>query len=141
MSGSDLVDPWAEKAGQYHPEAKSILEHLNATTGLRYRPVDSNLTIISARLNEPGVDADGVRTMIYRQTQLWKGTDMEKYLRPETLFRKSKFDAYYAARLVPVRPNISVNKTVRKDWSNADEEARAAFGEWAGTQPTTQTQP
>ncbi len=32
--------------------------------------------------------------MIDKKTTEWKGTEMEKYLRPETLFSPSKFENY-----------------------------------------------
>lgn len=93
--------PGMPKAG-YHPDARAVLHILNEAAGLHYREVDANLKIISARLREPGVTIDGVRQMIQRQCQLWKGTDYGKYLRPETLFRPSKFEGYYAQRNDPV---------------------------------------
>ena len=40
--------------------------------------------------------------MIIRQVKMWKGTSMAKYLRPETLFNKTKFDSYYAAKDLPI---------------------------------------
>jgi hypothetical protein len=43
--------------------------------------------------------------MIDRQCALWKpDAKMCEFLRPETLFGKEKFDNYYAARLVEVKP-------------------------------------
>ena len=48
------------------------------------------------------MDIEGVKKMIVRQCKRWKGTEMAEYLRPETLFNKTKFDGYYAARDLPV---------------------------------------
>lgn len=94
-----------EKKPAYHPEARTILTFLNEAAGFRYREVDSNLKVISARLNEVDVTVDGVKKMILRQCQRWKGTEREVYLRPETLFRASKFDAYYASRELELNLN------------------------------------
>jgi hypothetical protein len=48
------------------------------------------------------VTLEGVRQMILRQCKRWKGTSQAEYLRPETLFGKSKFDSYYATRDLPI---------------------------------------
>jgi uncharacterized phage protein (TIGR02220 family) len=63
------------------------------------------LRIISARLNEDGVTLDGVRHMITRQVERWKDTPQAEYLRPETLFGKTKFQGYYANRDLPINTN------------------------------------
>jgi uncharacterized phage protein (TIGR02220 family) len=87
---------------QYHVDARSVLAYLNECSGKKFRDTDPNLALISARLIESGVSADGVRIMIHRMTRLWKATKMEEYLRPETLFGKTKFDNYYAAKDQPI---------------------------------------
>ncbi len=79
-----------------------ILAHLNSVTGSKFRPVAATLDPICARLREPGVDVAGVLKMIDRQVARWRGTEMEQYLRPSTLFRASKFNEYYAAKDQPV---------------------------------------
>lgn len=85
----------------YHKHSRTVLFYLNEKTGHHYRETDPNLKFISARLSEPEVDLDGIKVMIDRQVQEWKETEMEKYLRPETLFNRTKFDSYYASRLIP----------------------------------------
>jgi uncharacterized phage protein (TIGR02220 family) len=85
----------------YHKDSRAVLYILNEASGSHYREVDSNLALISARLREPDVDLVGVRLMIARQCKLWKGTEWEPYLRPETLFAKKKFDSYYGNREKP----------------------------------------
>lgn len=85
-----------------HEAARPILHYLNEKAGVRYRETETNLGFIGARLAEPDVTPAGVRMMIDRQVRKWKGTDMEEYLRPETLFNATKFDGYYAAREQPI---------------------------------------
>ena len=92
---------------EYHTNARSALHLLNEKTGKHFRETDANLGIISARLRESGVDLDGVKQMIARQCDRWKGTTQEEYLRPETLFGKTKFDSYYAAKDLPVQTQES----------------------------------
>lgn len=91
---------------EYHPHSRIALHWLNEKSGRHYRETDGNLGVISARLKEDGVDIEGVKSMVDRQCALWKpDPKMAEFLRPETLFGKSKFDAYYAARLVEVKLN------------------------------------
>lgn len=87
---------------KHHERAREVLDTLNTLCGRNFRDTETNLSIISARLNETGVTAGEVCKMIRRQVLKWKGTDMEEYLRPETLFRASKFETYYANRDFPI---------------------------------------
>lgn len=98
-----------ESEGIYHKDSRTVLHLLNEAAGRHYRETDANLKFISARLSEPGVDLGGMRQMIGRQCKKWNGTNMADYLRPETLFNKTKFDGYYAARQEPINENSSIN--------------------------------
>jgi len=91
----------SEKIVRYEV-ARRLLGHLAQATGKPFREVESNLSIIAARLAEAGVEEAGCRVMINRQVSRWKGTPQEEYLRPITLFAKTKFDSYYSARDLPV---------------------------------------
>lgn len=106
----DLSCSDGEKTSDYHKDSRTVLWTLNELSGSSYREVDANLTIISQRLKEPEVDVEGVRVMIARQVKLWKGSDMEKYLRPATLFAKTKFDSYYGQREKPIHENNGANR-------------------------------
>ena len=88
--------------GRYHKDSRVALHFLNEASGKHFRETDANLTVISARLREPEVTIDGVRVMIERQCKRWKDTPQSEYLRPETLFGKTKFDGYYAAKDLPI---------------------------------------
>lgn len=70
------------------------IEYLNQKTGRRYRPVESNMRMVQARLRE-GYSLSDVKAVIDRQVGLW-GEDkkMQEYLRPATLFAASKFASY-----------------------------------------------
>ena len=78
----------------YRAESKTILAFLNEKTGKGFREVDANLSLIEARLKS-GVELQDCRTLIARKVRDW-GTDpkMVSYLRPETLFNKTKFETY-----------------------------------------------
>lgn len=80
-------------------EAKGILEYLNQKANRSFRPVSAHLDPIRARLNEAGVTAEGVRQMIDVKCADWlNDRNLSQYLRPQTLFRKSKFAEYYDNR-------------------------------------------
>lgn len=78
---------------------KNIVEYLNAKAGTQYRSsTESTARHIKARLNE-GFTVDDFFTVIDKKCAEWKGTDMEKYLRPETLFG-TKFESYLNAKVI-----------------------------------------
>jgi uncharacterized phage protein (TIGR02220 family) len=103
--------------------AKKVLAHLNASTGRQFRETGANLSFIDGRLQEAGVDVDGCLQMVSRQCQKWSNDPkMKDYLRPETLFNKTKFDSYYAARAEPVQDSSS-----QKPWeAQRDKRAQIA---------------
>ena len=51
------------------------------------------MDLISARLKEGFLFGD-FKIVIDKKVKDWKGTDWSKYLRPTTLFSKSKFENY-----------------------------------------------
>ena len=79
-----------------------IVQRLNEKAGTRYR-ANSKATArhIEARLNE-GYTLQDFYTVIDKKCAEWKGGEMEKYLRPETLFG-SKFEGYLNARITANR--------------------------------------
>lgn len=77
-------------------EINNIVEFLNEKAGTRYRAGGSSTKKhISARIAE-GLTIDDFKAVIEKKCAEWKGTDMEKYLRPETLFG-TKFESYLNA--------------------------------------------
>lgn len=74
-------------------DIKEIVEYLNTKLNTKYRYTTKSIqSNIRARLNE-GFTVDDFKTVIDKKKQTWKGTDFEKYLRPETLFG-TKFQSY-----------------------------------------------
>ncbi|MDG3146307.1 replication initiator protein A [Streptococcus suis] len=81
-----------------------ILDYLNELTNSSFRVTNKNTQrLIAARLNE-GYTVDDIKLVIKDKTDEWlhkigvpewqKDKDMEKYLRPSTLFKVSKFEEY-----------------------------------------------
>ena len=91
----------SSKNTELKEQSEAVLAYLSEKTGRSMRMTPSRLSSLVARLCEVDGDVAGVRKMIDRQCALWKGTDMEQYLRPDTLFRASKFMSYYETRDLP----------------------------------------
>ena len=75
-------------------EAIEILAFLNEKTGRNYQPVPANIDMILARLKE-GNSIEDCRAVIAKKCREW-GPDekMTQYLRPATLFNRTKFAQY-----------------------------------------------
>jgi uncharacterized phage protein (TIGR02220 family) len=72
---------------------KSIVEFLNEKCGTSYRSSTvKTQRLIKARFNE-GFTEEDFRKVIETKARDWLGTEMEQYLRPETLFG-TKFEGY-----------------------------------------------
>lgn len=114
VTGGDTnpKEPLAEPSFQESPssiptngsqaDVLAVLDHLNFVSARRYRPVKATLRLISARLKESEVTVAGCRMMIERQMKMWRGTRMEEYMRPKTLFAASNFASYYDSRDLPI---------------------------------------
>lgn len=73
---------------------KEIIDYLNMRTSQHYKYNNKNTKEhINARLKE-GFTIDDFKTVIDKMCVEWINTDMQKYLRPDTLFRPSKFESY-----------------------------------------------
>lgn len=78
----------------YKEEIKEIIDYINIKLNTRYR-YDSkqNNKFIQARLDE-GFTVQDFLTVIDIKFKEWYGTDMAKFLNPQTLFRPSNFEKY-----------------------------------------------
>lgn len=73
-----------------------IVSHLNAKANKKFRlETPDTKKHIKARLSE-GFTIDDFKTVIDKKCAEWLGTDMEQYLRPQTLFG-TKFESYLNA--------------------------------------------
>lgn len=71
-----------------------IIEYLNLKTGSKFKPTTKPyVQAIRSRLKE-GYTVDDFKTVIDKKCREWKGTKLEKYLTPKTLFALSHFDTY-----------------------------------------------
>lgn len=71
-----------------------IIEYLNLKTGSKFKPTTKPyVQAIRSRLKE-GYTVDDFKTVIDKKCREWKGTKLEKFLTPKTLFAPSHFDTY-----------------------------------------------
>lgn len=110
-------------------DPKAILQHLNERAGHAYRPVESNLRMIRARLAE-GATPEECRAVINAKVAQWaKDAKMAEYLRPATLFNATNF-AQYAGQL----PKAEAGGGSGEWWQAAGFEKRWE-AEYAGVTP------
>lgn len=95
-----------EEQGTGTKEGEAILAFLNLKAGREFRPTKENIKLIEARLSEVHGDIDGIQKMISRMVARWApDPKMVEYLRPQTLFGKEKFSAYYDNRNLAIHAN------------------------------------
>jgi uncharacterized phage protein (TIGR02220 family) len=91
-------------------QAVEILEFLNQKAKRAYRPVDTNLKLIMARLKS-GATVTDCRQVIAKKTREWKSDPkMAEYLRPATLFNATKFEQYVGELILSEEEEIHANQ-------------------------------
>lgn len=76
----------------------NIIAYLNDKAGTNYRSTTNKTqSLIRARINEKFTEED-FYTVIDKKVEEWKGTEFEKFLRPETLFG-NKFESYLNSKI------------------------------------------
>lgn len=104
-----------------------IIDYLNLKADKGFRPdTKGTRDFIKARWNQ-GFTLEDFKRVIDVKVSKWKGdADMDRFLRPETLFG-NKFEGYLnEARVKPTGPKIVTDQTkknisVMKDWLNKTE--------------------
>ncbi|MCS8572978.1 conserved phage C-terminal domain-containing protein [Pediococcus pentosaceus] len=83
---------------------KEIISYLNEKAGTKYRASGSKTQrLIKARFND-GFNDEDFKKVINIKVAEWSGTDMAKYLRPETLFG-TKFESYLNQKVKKSKTN------------------------------------
>jgi uncharacterized phage protein (TIGR02220 family) len=75
-------------------KADAVIDYLNAKAGKQYRHSKTSRNMITPRLNEGFTVEDCYKVIDTKVAEWGSDSRMEKYLRPETLFRASHFEAY-----------------------------------------------
>lgn len=87
-------------------KAKLVLDALNQKSGKAFRYTDSNLRLIKARLKDYTVE-DCLKVIGIKCSQWKNNPEMNKYLRPETLFNATKFGGYLEEQEVKASPQYT----------------------------------
>lgn len=89
-----------------------VVDYLNQKAGTKYKSSGKKTqSLINSRVKD-GFKLDDFKKVIDNKTAEWQGTDMEQYLRPETLFG-TKFEGYLNQK--PVKPKQRQNFTQNND--------------------------
>ena len=106
------------KEGKNNKIVQNVVTHLNVAAGTRYRyQTESTKRVITARLSD-GYKEKDLLTVIDKKTEEWKGTDMEKFLRPQTLFG-GKFENYLN------QPRVSGKKENKNSFNHFPQRERS----------------
>ena len=107
LGGTETVSICSNCHAEFHKKEnmripyKDIVDYLNSKTNQNYKPTtNSTRKHIKARIEE-GFTLEDFKKVIDNMCSEWYGNDMQKYLRPETLFG-TKFESY-------------LNREVKKD--------------------------
>lgn len=101
-----------------------IVSYLNERTGRHYRCVEATKRLIRARFSD-GYTLDDFKTVIDKMCDERMGTDLEKYLRPNTLFASSHFDDYLNWTVRPTQHREAISN----DSTRAGLESRGFYGD------------
>jgi uncharacterized phage protein (TIGR02220 family) len=95
LSGKpDVPSPTEAKSKPNSAECGALLEYLNEKSGSHFKPVDSNLKLIQARINE-GATTEEIKQVIDTKAAEWMSDEQMKiYLRPATLFSPKNYAQY-----------------------------------------------
>lgn len=96
-----------------------VLDYLNDKAGTHFKPVDCHIKLIKARLKSYSLEQ--VKGVIDMKVKEWKGTSMQQYLRPKTLFCETNFENY--VNCLPA--HISTARITEKSYSK--EELNSLF--------------
>lgn len=99
--------PLKEKDIYIHPQSldcidsltmdcNEVIDFLNQVAGTSYKHSETSRKPIRARLND-GFTVDDCKRVICNRWKAWRGTEWQQYMRPDTLFRPSKFEGYLNA--------------------------------------------
>jgi len=72
----------------------ALIKYLNEKTGRAFHNTEANRKLVKARLNDGFTKQDFKLVIDYKATDWKDNKDMQKYLRPNTLFAPSHFDDY-----------------------------------------------
>ena len=120
--GKDRLEKELELEEEEHSSAKAdhipyseIVEYLNEKTNSQYRPTAKKTkNLIKARYNDGFVIDDFKKVIDVKVAEWLNDSNMNKYLRPETLFG-TKFESYLNQKLVNNRTEYDANAKIDEE--------------------------
>lgn len=88
-------------------EAVEVLDFLNQKANRHYRPSETNLKFIQARLRSGATVAQCKQVIALKARKWLLDPKMSEYLRPATLFNATKFEQYIGELLIHVDDSLS----------------------------------
>jgi uncharacterized phage protein (TIGR02220 family) len=91
-----IIENKKEKSvnNEHRDIAIQVIEYLNSHAETTFSTkIGSNIELICARIKE-GYNIQDFKCVIDKKVKDWKGTDWAKFLRPNTLFAKTKIENY-----------------------------------------------
>lgn len=117
VDNSELLDEKSNNQNKI-PYAE-IVQYLNSKAETNYRATtESTRSKIKARWND-GFRLNDFKSVICKKTEEWTGTDMERYLRPETLFGP-KFESYLNQKVGAGNTKNNSNKSTFNNFKQRD---------------------
>lgn len=119
---SKKIDPELQQV------VNKVVEYLNSKAETSFLPTtQSTVELVVGRIKEGYTISDFV-IVIDNKVADWKGCDMEKYLRPLTLFSKEKFENYLnSKRSITDGKQSSAAKTKLEQFGDSLQRAKHAF--------------
>ncbi len=102
---------------------EEIIRYLNEKTGRDYHKTTAHVKYIKDRLSE-GYTLENFKSVIDIKVKEWLGTEMSKYLRPQTLFG-GKFDAYLNQKF-DKKKFVKGDKKLKTTWSENQNESEGS---------------
>lgn len=99
----------------------AVIDYLNKIASTNYQHSEASRKDIRARLKD-GFPFDSFKTVVDKKCAEWLGTEMAKYLRPQTLFNESKFEGYLNQIVTPGK--AAQRDSEMDDWINGVEHNR-----------------
>lgn len=120
----------------FNSEITQVIEHLNALADRRFHPNNTMYARQIAARFKDGYTLEELLDIVALKVKEWKGTEMEQYLQPDTLFNKTKCNKYRDQVAQAKRTGkVNTSKVVGMKNANLREQAAQAFAKKHNIQP------
>ena len=104
------------------PDSIKIIDYLNKKTSKKFKHNTKHTKeLINARLKD-GYSVDDFKRVVDVKCQEWLESDMQKYLRPSTLFNANKFEDYLNQQY-EINPELELENLILSTFEQGDKDA------------------